>query len=139
MTTSSVSLLGGIRIEPDFPVVRVNGNGLQLECSVLMKADTPPSRFRVAARIQLAEIGEGRNAGKMRSCLSDTVEVRTLQDGSETGIFEMIVLFVPNVLRSISIPEGNRMNMYSRFFLIDQVTGYRKMVMRDSRVLVVTG
>ncbi|MBQ0095724.1 MAG: hypothetical protein KBT49_08085 [Bacteroidetes bacterium] len=31
MTTSSVSLLGGIRIEPDFPVVRVNGNGLQLE------------------------------------------------------------------------------------------------------------
>ena len=31
MTTSSVSLLGGIRIEPDFPVVKVNGNGLQLE------------------------------------------------------------------------------------------------------------
>lgn len=132
---------------PDFPVAtvqtvtarRVNGNGLQLECSVLMKADTPPSRFRVAARIQLAEIGEGRNAGKMRSCLSDTVEVRTLQDGSNAGVFEMSILFAPYVLRSISVPEGDRMNMYARFFLIDQVTGYRKMVMRDSRVLVVSG
>ena len=122
---------------PDFPVAtvrtvtatRVNGGGLQLECRILMKADMPPTRYRVAARIQLAEIDEGRNAGKMRSCLSDTVEVRTLQDGSETGMFEMIVLFVPNVLRCISVPEGDRMNMYSRFFLIDQVTGYRKMFM----------
>lgn len=132
---------------PDFPVAtvqsvtasRVNGNDLQLECSVLMKSDTPPSRFRVAARIQLAEIDEGRNAGKMRSCLSDTVEIRTLQDGNGTGTFEMIIRFSPYALRSIAIPEGNRMNMYSRFFLIDQVTGYRKMVMRDSRILVVNG
>ena len=132
---------------PDFPVAtvqtvtarRVNGNDLQLECSVLMKSDTPPSRFRVAARIQLAEIGEGRNAGKMRSCLSDTVEIRTLQDGTDAGLFEMSILFAPYVLRSISVPEGDRMNMYARFFLIDQVTGYWKMVMRDSRVLVVTG
>lgn len=122
---------------PDFPVAtvrtvtatRVNGGGLQLECRILMKADMPPTRYRVAARIQLAEIDEGRNAGKMRNCLSDTVEVRTLQDGSETGMFEMIVLFVPNVLRCISVPEGDRMNMYSRFFLINQVTGYRKMFM----------
>lgn len=84
----------------------MNGNGLQLECSVLMKSDTPPSRFRVAARIQLAEIGEGRNAGKMRSCLSDTVEVRTLQDGTDAGLFEMSILFAPYVLRSISVPDG---------------------------------
>lgn len=54
-------------------------------------------------------------------------------------MFEMSILFAPYVLRSISVPEGDRMNMYARFFLIDQVTGYRKMVMRDSRVLVVTG
>ena len=37
-------------------------------------------------------------------------------------------------LRSIAIPEGNRMNMFSRFFLIVQVTGYRKMIMRDSEM-----
>lgn len=93
-----------------------------------MKTDTPPSRYRVAARIQLAEIGEGRNAGKMRSCLSETVDIRTLQEASESETYEMIIRFTPYALRSVSVPQGDRMNVYSKFFLIDQVTGFRKMV-----------
>ncbi|MCQ2125812.1 MAG: hypothetical protein MJZ06_00020 [Bacteroidaceae bacterium] len=105
----------------------INGKDMQLNCTVLMKTATPPTRFRVAARIQLADKCQGKNSGLMRSFLSVTQQVRTLHEDSEQGMYLMTVLFTLDRYRSIWNIDGPDCNMYSKFFMIDRVTGYRKL------------
>lgn len=106
----------------------VNGTDLQLDCTVFMETETPPTPYRVAARIQLASVGCGKNSGLMRSFISRTVGIRTHQEASDSGTFEMIVRFHIPDYQSIWHVDGRGLQMYSKFFLIDQVTGYRKIV-----------
>lgn len=133
---------------PDFPVATVksvtatvvNGTDMQLDCTVPMETETPPTPYRVAARIQLASVGCGKNSGLMRSFISRTVGIRTHQEASESRVFEMIVRFlIPNYRSIWQVDvDVSGLQMYSRFFLIDQVTGYRKMVLRDNHFLTVS-
>ena len=120
---------------PDFPVATVksvtatvvNGTDMQLDCTVLMETEAPPTPYRVAARIQLANVGCGKNSGLMRSFISRTVGILTHQEASEPAAFEMIVRFHIPDYRSIWNVDGSGLQMYFKFFLIDQITGYRKL------------
>lgn len=113
-------------------VTVVNGTDMKLDCMLLMETETPPNPYRVAARIQLAGKGCGKNSGLMRSFISRTVGIRTHQEASEPAAFEMIVRFLIHDYQSIWQVDVSGLQMYSRFFLIDQVTGYRKIVNSQS-------
>lgn len=106
-----------------------------------METETPPTPYRVAARIQLAGVGGGKNSGLMRSFISRTVGIRTHQEASEPAAFEMIVRFLIHDYQSIwqVDVDVSGLQMYSRFFLIDQVTGYRKLLKNNAAVSVIQG
>ncbi len=81
----------------------------------------------------------GKNSGLMRSFISRTVGIRTHQEASEPVAFEMIVRFLIPEYRSIwqvHVDESG-LQMYSRFFLIDQVTVYRKMLKYNAAKTVI--
>ena len=75
----------------------------------------------------------------MRSFISRTVGIRTHQEASEPAAFEMIVCFLIHDYQSIWHVDGSGLQMYSRFFLIDQVTGYRKLLKNNAAVSAIQG
>lgn len=114
---------------PLFPVAVVESadamlcgvSTLQLDCRVKFSTAVPPDRFRLAARIQLARPGAGRNQSLMRSFLADTVWVRRV----ESEMFIMLVRFIIPDYREIWDLDLPSYQLHMQYRLLDSVTGYR--------------
>lgn len=94
----------------DFAGCRHDTGKLELEFNLTLCGTDMPERYRVLGKIQLDVPGTGRNPGKMRNYLSDSVP---------SGKVSKIIF---------SVPAESRLDMFQihvRYLLLDSVTGYR--------------
>lgn len=98
----SMDYLGGLKGE--------NGM-LKLRYRLTFCGTTTPERYRVLAKIQIAEPGAGRNPGKMRNYLSHSIPF---------AIASEVIFEVPD-----SKPDSHTKQLHIRYLLLDTITGYR--------------
>ena len=91
---------------------------LVLPVSVFIAAAFVPERYRLLAKIQLTQPGNGRNPGKMRNVLADR------PCGSTS-----VNLFVDPSIWDLNLEQYQ---VHARFILLDTVTGYRSQYHQQS-------
>ena len=90
---------------------------------VTMAVGLDAGRYRLLAKLQLAEPGKGRHPGLLRNYLADTN-----CDAAQ------IRVTVPGYTEQVGF-ELEQIQVHARFILIDNVTGFRSQSHPDSFIL----
>ncbi len=98
----SMDYLGGLK----------NQHGILVLCYRLTLCGTSaPERYRMLAKIQIGEPGIGRNPGKMRNCLSNSIPSAATSE---------VIFEVPD-----NKPNVHTKQLHIKYLLLDTITGYR--------------
>lgn len=87
-----------------------SGSMFQLRFQLSLHGTAAPKRYRLLCKVQVTEVGKGRNPSKMRNHLSEHI-------GDDVAAISVVV--------PTDIVRESEVQFHVRYLLIDTVTGYR--------------